>query len=192
MSSTNRGAERSAQDYYRTPIPAIVDFLKAFCEDFNKVNKLEILDPCAGGDHRHPMSYPTALVQHPIASDMSFFTIDIREDSRAIVQGDYLKTTIGNTPDIIISNPPFNLAIEFIQKALIDAKDGGLVIFLHRLNFFGSEKRKAWFQSMMPTYTYIHSKRMGFTDDGKTDSIEYAHSVWVKGRYPRFTKARVI
>jgi hypothetical protein len=47
MSSTNRGAERSAQDYYRTPVPAIVDFLHAFIEDLGHSLPVRsvILDP---------------------------------------------------------------------------------------------------------------------------------------------------
>ncbi len=28
---------------------------------------------------------------------------------------------------------------------------------------------------------YVHHQRMSFTDDGGTDSIEYAHFVWKKG-----------
>lgn len=33
----------------------------------------------------------------------------------------------------------------------------------------------------MPHEIYVHSKRMSFTKNGGTDSVEYAHFVWKKG-----------
>jgi len=44
----------------------------------------------------------------------------------------------------------------------------------------------------MPSYVFVHSKRISFTDNGKTDSIEYAHYVWKKGECPKFSKLMVI
>lgn len=44
----------------------------------------------------------------------------------------------------------------------------------------------------MPKYCYVHHKRMGFTDDGKTDSIEYAHFVWQKGVSWAYTRLYLI
>lgn len=52
---------------------------------------------------------------------------------------------------------------------------------LQRLNFLASKGRNEWFLKNMPLEIYVHSKRMSFTDDGKTDSIEYAHFVWRRG-----------
>lgn len=63
---------------------------------------------------------------------------------------------------------------------------------LLRLNFFGGAKRLDWWHRNMPIACYVHSKRIGFTDDGKTDSIEYMHAVWVVGEQPRFTALRII
>ena len=44
----------------------------------------------------------------------------------------------------------------------------------------------------MPVRCYVHSKRIGFTDDGKTDSIEYMHCVWHKATKPDATKLKVL
>jgi hypothetical protein len=192
MSSTNRGNDRSAHDYYVTPIPAIIHFIQEFHADNEWFGPSYIVDPCAGGDASNPMSYPSAfrLLGY---TPLRFNTIDIRGDSPATITCDYLKCDVGSSkPDLIISNPPFNLAMEFIQKALEDVREGGLVIMLLRLNYFGSQKRKAWWQANMPTWCYVHSERMSFTPDGKTDSIEYMHAVWVKGQHPKFTQLRVI
>ena len=35
----------------------------------------------------------------------------------------------------------------------------------------------------MPKYIFVHHQRMSFTEDKKTDSIEYAHFVWQKREY---------
>jgi hypothetical protein len=193
MSSTNRGAERSASDYYVTKIPDILAFLHAFAEDRPAFASRHILDPCAGGDDRNPMSYPEAIRQAGW-NEAQIDTIDIRPDSVAARKGDYLRMDLDVAPDIIISNPPFGLALEFIQKALRNVKRGGLVIMLLRLNFFGSRKRRSWFQANMPLYTYVHAERLGswpeqpsqamldwWASQGKedqfkstsTDSIEY-------------------
>lgn len=197
MSSTNRGGERSKFDYYVTPIPAIEHFLGHLQGDVRGLGgEKVVLDPCAGGDEERPMSYPQAFQGF---ENHVVYTIDIREDSRAKHKADYLsmdrvdvQDLCGEQPDIIISNPPFDLALEFIKKGLHDAKIGGLVIMLCRLNFFGSGKRFPFWENCMPAFTYVHSERMSFTKDGRTDSIEYAHMVWTVGNYPKFTQLRVI
>src|SRR6185436_12119156 len=95
-----------------------------------------------------------------------------------------------NPPNIIITNPPFNLAQEIIEKALADVADDGLVIMLLRLNFFGSKGRAEFWKKHMPIKTFVHSQRMKFTNTGGTDSIEYMHCVWLKGYNPEFVKLK--
>lgn len=61
MSSTQRGYERHKSDYYITPINRIEDFLREFIKYEPKAFDKVILDPCAGGDSKNPMSYPKEL-----------------------------------------------------------------------------------------------------------------------------------
>lgn len=186
MSSTNRKSRRKKYDYYVTPIDDIQLFLKHFKKETGiKLGDIDILDPCAWWDENHPMSYPVALNVDNV------ITIDIREDSRADVIDNYFEYSVWKF-NLVISNPPFNQAIEFIKKWLEDCKEWGYVVMLLRLNFFGSKKRFKFFQGNMPKYCFIHHKRMSFTPDGKTDSIEYAHFVWKKWENPEFTKTKVI
>ena len=93
---------------------------------------------------------------------------------------------------ISITNPPFALAREIIDKALKDVKDNGFVIMLLRLNYFGGKLREDLWKSHMPKYAFVHNKRLSFTDNGKTDSIEYMHCIWQKGYYPEFCQLKVI
>lgn len=190
MSSTNRSRARDGHiaDYYVTPINEIEKFLK----EFNKIygyhlNFGNILDPCAGGDKNTPMSYPEALKAYNTKID----TIDIRQDSRAAIKTDYLLTDCKNKYDLIITNPPFSLSIDIIKKALDDVKPGGVVVMLEKLNFFGSQKRKPFWDNYLAEYSFVHHERMSFTGKG-TDSIEYCHMIWRKGFNPEYTLQKVI
>lgn len=193
MSSTARGYDRHVSDYYITPVDKINEFLI----DFKKYEPqlfeegTIFLDPTAGGDFTNDMSYPKALKMNGIGEEQ-IKTIDIREDSRAETKGDYLTMNLDYKPTVIITNPPFLLGREIVEKALNDVVDGGFVIMLLRLNFFGSKKRKDMFDNQLPKYSFVHNRRISFTPDGKTDSIEYQHCVWQKGHYPKFTYLKVI
>lgn len=191
MSSTNRSNARNEHvcDYYVTNIEKIKEFIDEIVQYENDIFEGSILDPCAGGDSSHPMSYPTALQQ---CGYNNIHTIDIRDDSLADIKGDYLTMELDFKPDTIITNPPFMLAREIIEKALNDVAENGFVIMLLRLNFFGGKLRKDLWDKHMPKYCFVHHRRMSFTDDGKTDSIEYAHFVWQKGYNPEFTYIKVI
>ena len=195
MSSTNRSSARDfhVADYYVTPIKNINDFIISFQKDYGSLGSI-ILDPCAGGDSINPMSYPTALSNNGYTN---IETLDLRADSLATHAGnDYLTTswpTIMSTPpDCIITNPPFNLALEIINKALADVVVGGYVVMLLRLNFFGSKGRKPFWTHNLPMCCYVHSERMRFLNTGGTDSIEYMHCVWKKGTSFNSTELRII
>lgn len=213
MSSTNRGYERHISDHYRTDKQVIRNFLTEFKKDVPD-DFMNILDPCAGGDIERGKDVPYPIVLREFYPYSSIGTIDVRENSPASANLDYLKHDFyfwGETkPQLIISNPPFLKALEFIQKALKDVSYYGYVVMFLRLNFWGSAKRKEWLKANMPMYCYIHSERPSFIDEfihtgkfdkngkekilkpGDTDSIEYAHFVWKKGEHPEFTKTRLV
>lgn len=213
MSSTNRNYERQDQDYYVTPGWAIDQLLPALMEDADELFgwnfrgcPLVIIDPCAGGDAGHPMAYPSALRRCVDLQIEKLVTVDIRPDSLAEIKENFLTYNTQQKFDIAISNPPSNLAMQFIQKSLDLVSEKGLVVMLQRLNFLGSKERQPMFALPppngvgMPTAIYVHSKRMRFMQginpaNGKPwpgDSIEYGHFVWQKGNNPKFAKLRVL
>jgi hypothetical protein len=229
MSSTNRGGPRNPGDYYVTPIPHINTFLREFKHDIEHGQDpvidwticpfdlwgegiIRILDPCAGGDDINSMSYPAALAQHPLAENYHLITVDIREDSPASIKANFLTTDISFDPDIVITNPPFELALNIIEKSLQEVRDGGLVIMLLRLNFLESADRFAFFNNNMPNVIYPDGRRMGFWPEKVStamlkwcaendvevkkptdcDSVPHAHFVFQKGTKNRFAKIRPI
>ena len=221
MSSTARWGVREVSDYYATPQGAIVTFLDSFLQtpEGNKFlqpypqekllrTDLKILDPCSWGNtepkiyegkrkgksvmYDTKMAYPTVLTNY---GAINIVTNDIREDSPAAHHRDFTTiTALENVHqyDLVISNPPFAFAEQFILNALNLVKEWGIVVMLLRLNFFGSQKRKEFWKANMPTYTFVHRERMWFTPDGATDSIEYMHAVWIKWQNPEFSKLKII
>ncbi len=222
MSSTNRGLPRSIFDHYVTPTEPIRDFLKAFLKEVGYKSNVSpehavVLDPCAGGNAKYDMPYPTVLKEFGYKE---IHTMDIREDSRAAQKCDFLTVEKPYpTPleeyhqsyrNLIITNPPFDIALDIIRKSLevVPEGTGGYIIMLLRLNFFGSQGRKWFFEKYMPKYCFIHSKRISFfpedfiwTNDkgeqkvykkGSTDSIEYAHFAWNAGYKENYCKTLII
>ena len=86
---------------------------------------------------------------------------------------DYLTTPFDNV-DLILTNPPFSLAQEFIEKAHSEADT---IIMLLRINFLGSQKRKEFWKKYPVNSLFVLSKRPSFTGSG-TDATEYAWYVW--------------
>ena len=202
MSSTNRSNARDSHvsDYYVTPSKPILDLFEALkqsecCDLFSADGNLHwwyrYLDPCAGGDADNEMSYPKVI--HDLGVDNAFITtIDLRENSKAGIKADFLDLTCDKGKHkVVITNPPFNIAEDIIKKSFEFVEDGGYIIMLLRLNFFGSKKRKEFWKNNMPILTFVHRERISFTN-GQTDSIEYMHCVWKKGVAQNYTKLTII
>lgn len=207
MSSTNRSKARESHvsDYYVTPHKPISDLLDCLSKQSETQqlflngnclrNYITYFDPCAGGNPSseskgfNPMSYPTVLEKH---GSMKVKTNDIREDSLAEFKSDYINSEVVlNRADVIITNPPFNCATAIIKKAQQEVTEGGYVIMLLRLNFFGAQEREEFWKDNMPILTVVHRKRISFLK-GSTDSIEYMHCVWKQGVKQNDTRLIII
>lgn len=111
-----------------------------------------------------------------------------------VVRGDFLLHT--DKHDVIVSNPPYMIAFDFVSHALTVAP---VVCMLLRLGWLAGQRRADWHR-LNPCHVYVLPKRPSFTADGKTDATEYAWLVWGEpgggGRYtileidPKSTKKR--
>jgi hypothetical protein len=79
--------------------------------------------------------------------------------------------------DLIITNPPYKFALDFVACALHTGRD---VAMLLRLNFLASQQRAA-FHKQHPSDVYVLPRRPSFAHK-RTDSTEYAWMVWGPGR----------
>lgn len=174
--------KRKANDFYPTP-PEVIDALLDNYEIGGANTK--ILEPCAGDGQ-----IIKSLKKNGYEKIKA---VEIREEeseklNELVGYGnfaitDYLKVNkkFLKEPDVIITNPPFSLAMEFIVKSLEDVTKDGKVIMLLRLGFLASKTRYKFMKENPPTDIYVLHKRPSFTGAG-TDSQEYAWFVWDKAK----------
>lgn len=71
---------------------------------------------------------------------------------------DYLTTRCPHV-DLLVCNPPFSLALEFLGKSLAEAST---VAYPLRINFLASQKLYAWWNDNKPDHLLVISKRPRF------------------------------
>lgn len=173
MSSTNRGRDRNALDFYETP-PEVTRAILAHLEPARVV-----IDPCCGDRAILRVVSET----WPLASCAG---IDIDPARDANLHADAL----GPTPwqcrgTTVITNPPYSRAENFVRRSLLEAGPTGTVAMLLRLAFLESKGRAA-LHAEHPSDVFVLAKRPSFTGDGKSDSAAYAWFVWGPGRGGRW------
>ncbi|CAL9973688.1 DNA methyltransferase [Vibrio phage K567] len=181
MSSTSGNVNKD--DYYATPDWLVTEFLLEFetriqHEHEKSMAGMYVLDPSCGGCSEHDAAYPVAYKD---LYHVDIDTMDIREDSHAQRVCNYLETPVDMKYDMIMTNPPFSLSVDFAEKALSEVDDGGYVVMLQRLNWLGSIKRKPFWDEAPLRAVLVHHRRPSFHGTKGTDSIEYAHFVFQKG-----------
>lgn len=186
MSSTNRGSKRSEADWYETPPYAVERLLEVPGLSF------------PGGTWCDPGAGAGAIIRttNLVRADISkWVAIEIREECKApLIQtgaevriADFLDNPdIMGDVDVILTNPPYRLAMDFIEACLPRAR---FVCMLLRLNFLGSEKRASFMRGFAPDI-YLLPNRPSFCLNKKgrpgTDSPEYGWFLW-HGATPRVT-----
>ena len=138
MSATNRGTVKNENDFYPTPEYTIDSILEEI--DFSKVHSFR--EPCRGNG----AIYDKVLIT--------------KKDYYELSEGkDYLVGSAAERVDLILTNPPFSLAKEFIEKAI---KESDTVCMLQRVNFLGSQIRKAFWHKYPPTHLFVLAQRPKF------------------------------
>lgn len=123
MSATNRGAKRKECDFYATPKDVIYNILENF--DLNTYGN-KVLEPSAGNGN-------ISSVIRELYPDKHITSLELREEEREnlktcsdeVIIGNFLNLDLYNKYDIIIGNPPYSLAIKFVNKSLQCLENGG-------------------------------------------------------------------
>ena len=173
--SSHSNEERAEWDYYSTD-PRAVELLLEL-EEFAP-NIWE----CAAGEH-HIAKVLKDAGYNVKCSDI----VDRTGDTEVI---DFLKYK-GEFNGTIITNPPYNQALEFCKKALQTITDGNKVIMFLKLSFLEGQGRKEFFKECPPKRIWVSSARLGCAKNGefkrdkkgniKADSaVAYCWYVWEK------------
>ena len=178
MSATNRGTKRNEADFYATPLETVY----ALLDNYNGITSEDsILEPSAGNGNiiqaLRNRGYTNFIEAVELREDE---TSELMKKADKVSICDFLTEYKGTTKyDVIIGNPPYSLAQEFIDKSLELLAPGGVLIFLLRTNFLESAKRFAWWQDKLPNGLYTLHKRPSFTGKG-TDATSYSWFIWEK------------
>src|SRR6185503_16161030 len=88
----------------------------------------------------------------------------------------YLQTKCGS--DAIITNPPFNLAEEFIRKSISEVP---LVAMLLKSNFWHTKKRLKLFEETTPVAVLPLTWRPPMSPErGKSPTMDFQWTIWSK------------
>ena len=169
--------ERVKNDYYATPYESIKSLLE--------IEKFEgdFIEPCVGGGHIAEVLkeyYPTSEI---IGVDL--------------IDRGYKNTIISNYFDYkfngnynIITNPPYNLAQEFLEHSMEQIQEGKKVAMFLKIQFLEGVKRRELFEKYPPKIIYVFSKRQNplrngeeFDEKGKkwSSTMCFAWFIWDKG-----------
>lgn len=153
--STTR--ERVDNDFYATPRNAVVAILNEI-----KLNG-SILEPAAGQGHISKILKEYYPYNEIVSTDLVQ-----REDKFGVkIEGgiDFLTYKFNKKFDNIITNPPFNLAQEFIERSLKLSNDK--VIMFAKIQLLEGGKRREMFDNTPLKYVYVFTKRVNPLRNGE-------------------------
>ena len=157
MSQRDSGYERKERDTYETPAwvtEALLPHLRE-CRI--------IWEPAAGSGKmsRVLKGFAGTVISSDIAEGKDFLTGE------------------GFDGDAIITNPPYELATEFIERALFLMASSGLVAMLLRTDFDHAKSRQHLFQHPAFSKKLVLTKRIKWFEDSKGQpSFNHAWFVW--------------
>lgn len=181
---------RSERDFYPTPTPLIYAACNRLKDDEGIkpyfAGGAYVLDPgCGEGKWGN--------VGGSLFYKAETNGIDIQENNQAkqfldkFVVGDYLSDIfLGAGFDLILGNPPFSLAEQFVHRSFNLLLPGGRIFFLLRLAFLEGRKRQlSLFEKLPLKRVYVLTRRPSFFSTKKnrdtTDTLAYAMFLWQDG-----------
>lgn len=190
MSATNRnkpGHERVANDLYSTPSWCVRRLVEGFPElcDLSMSSRGVWLEPAVGKGHIIE-AVNSVIPVRPFWDACEIDAATVEEGALQNVEpgnlfiGDFKDFEPSNKYQVIITNPPYSLAMDFVEKAM--SMQPKYVIMLLRTNFLASEGRASFMQAHTPDL-YVLPNRPTFVR-GKSDNTEYAWFVWDRDKEP--------
>ena len=172
---------RIENDYYATDPKAVTMLLDQYSMDADT-----FLEPCVGNGNI------ANSIKKYYKNRCYITAIDIvdRGYPNTIVQ-DYLNWDTDQRFESIITNPPFALAQQFVEKSMQLLADNGKMAFFLKIQFLEGLKRKEFYEKYPPKYIYVFRSRIATWNNGSevdpntgkrwASTMCYAWYVWEKG-----------
>lgn len=154
---------RVENDYYATPFSATEALLNALNESGETLSSGTILEPSAGEGHIVKVLKDFYPYNEIVANDIAYRSSRLGIDVNGGI--DFLNYEPHRKFDTIITNPPFALAQEFIEKAL--ELSNHYVIMFAKIQLLEGDKRRKMFDNSPLKYVYVFSKRVNPLRNGE-------------------------
>ena len=170
IAPSNRSAkERAGEDYYATD-PKAVEML---C-DLEKFSQT-VIEPACGQGH---------IAKALEARGYKVLACDLVDRGYGKAGIDFLKLGKRGVNADIVTNPPYKLAQEFVEKAMEVVSSGHKVAMFLKLTFLETARRRELFRKYPPKTVYVASQRIACWPNGRPTTqsmVCYAWFVWQKG-----------
>lgn len=177
LAGTSTTRERIDNDYYATPYESTEALLQHVSFEGN------FLEPCVGGGHI------VNIIKKKYDGEVFCYDLVDRGYPNTIV-ANFLTCNFNRKFDNIITNPPYSLAQEFLEKGMEIINDKGKIAMFLKIQFLEGAKRRKMFKKYPPKYIYVFSKRQNpwrngsqVDEKGKpwSSTMCFAWFIWEKG-----------
>lgn len=177
---------RVSCDEYQTPMSCIQSLL-----DNITITEMNILEPSAASGNFMKALKLNGINANITAIEYRHEEFDkLKQLADNVYIGDFLSLETERKFDLIIGNPPFSKALEFLEKCFDLLTEDGRMIMLLRTAFLESKQRYDFWQRHPLTGLYVLSARPSFTGKG-TDSTSYSFFIIHKNP-PNYQEIKVI
>lgn len=151
--------------------------------DFNGTTMLE---PCVGMGH---IAHAVRAIYNRKNIEVTGLDIVDRGYPDTIVQ-DFLTWKTDKKFEMIVSNPPYSLGKEFVEKGMSLLTEKGQMAMFLKIQFLEGAKRKELFEKYPPKYIYVFRNRMATFNNGEpldpngkkwATTMCHAWFIWEKG-----------
>lgn len=179
LAGGNPKNQRVEDDFYATNPKAVEMLMNTY-----EFNNGSFLEPCVGNGS-------IAKVIHKEFPNSKIIGVDIvdRGYPNTIIS-DFLKYQTDERFDNIVTNPPYSLGKEFVEKGMELLKPNGKMAMFLKVQFLEGKKRVDMFKQFPPRYIYVFTKRMATWNNGQpldangkrwATTMCHAWFVWEKG-----------
>lgn len=171
-SSNHVPEEREQFDYYATDPKAVEMLLEL--ETFSPM----VWEPACGEGHISKVLQ--AHGYEVVSTDLIYRGFGCPEPL------DFLDKTLCGFAGDIITNPPYSVGLEFVERALERVRPGRKVAMFLKVQFLEGQKRGEFFKKHPPRTVYISRSRLTCYKNGDmrgrhSSAVAYAWYVWEKG-----------